>query len=198
MAVSSQSSSRGSKRPKPKAYCLSQLEGEARENALGHLEERLRFCDGLETQALTEYFAEILAERGLPNDDIEWDIGSGRGDFVAFYGHGDINKFLAYAQDGAFIPIIDNYDPGDRWYLEIHRSHSRGRGMAPSLNIPAYDPLESIAQWFQEVLWDVVEDTASELRKIGRDWIDDEFSVESLTDFAEANDYRFDKDGNIL
>jgi hypothetical protein len=78
-----------------KLYKFDELSKEAQEYAIEKWRNSMEW--DIESSMITEHFEEVLKEKHLPNEDIEWSLAYCQGDGVAFYGtvYNDDIKIIA-------------------------------------------------------------------------------------------------------
>lgn len=98
-------------------YKFEELNDKAKQNAINKYRESMDWQ--IESEFITEKFAEKLSDMGYPTDDLEWRLSYSQGDGVAFYGEVDIDKVMKRLENEGYDLNYDLYRAIDSENLTI-------------------------------------------------------------------------------
>lgn len=197
-----------SKRQRRLGIPFKRLSKAAKERAIEKTIEYLN--EDLDVRAITEMFEEFLAERGFPNMQVWWRLSSCQGDGVAFEGSLDIDEIAKHDEyvveqlaKGVLLGIA-----GDDWCWSGGVKHSGQYYHCNSMDVELgwaaeADPeLEAAANLIAIAIRDHIDEKikslSREMEALGYAEIEYQTSEEMALDMIEANDYRFDSDGDMV
>jgi hypothetical protein len=197
----------------------SELSPEAKERA----REWWRECErnDFDVQAITEMLQNDLEyEYGIYAEcsDISWDFGYCQGDGVDFKAHIDIDKMAAHGVPGCeyfsyaaqklkalweqmqIIEAMSFSEYSIDWTIRISE---HGHATVEYRTYRDQDEGEDrlctmLAQEMEKVLESIYKDACKRLEKIGYDDIEYRDSDEYIDEEIEANDYKFDEEGELV
>ena len=159
---------------------------------------------------ITELFHEHLSEHGFPDMELSWSLSYCQGDGVAFKGPIDMDelaKHEPYIVEQLARGVLLGVNPDDwNWSgkIEQHGNYTHWNSMDVELdwridNDEWYgDATQAIADAIRDHIAERCKQLSREMEKIGYDEIEYETSEEHAIDMIEANDWRFDRDGDTI
>lgn len=182
-------------------YKFSELSPKARTKAIDKAREFME----IDSEALTEAFAEQLKEAGLPHKDIRWRLSSTQGDGVAFYGKVDIEEFLKKNNlEKKFGALKELLEEG-HISAEIEKSrayhmydHSNTMVLYVNITRDVSKSEEEKAKELEEDIQEKIVQLSREFEKQGYAEIDFQTSDEAIAEHIEANDYEFSESGKQI
>ena len=204
------------KEPEEKTFKYDDLSDEAKAKAVERYREKGWDWDQDDSTCQTEYFKEILEEKGYSDVELSWSLGYCQGDGVSFYG-GSIDvvviakrimsKMAFRRLDELCVEPDYNGRNTSRFsdYLSCSLSGSgAGRNNYSSFD---YDIESEVEDYYPEafeklkeiagLIEDDVKDLESELEKIGYAEIEYRNSDEQIIESITSNEYDFDEDGDF-
>lgn len=198
-------------------YSIEELEGKAKEKACEKMVDFLaEICNHVD---LKEFFSQELAELGYPVDDINWSLGYCQGDGMSFYGKIENVKKVAlaiglsqseaeYLKDYSITIIkngwgsrychwntmgINEESIEDSQFYELNENGKKIKSEDPNVDYI----VNKIYDKFRAALLPHIQQTSKRLETKGYEIIEGNRSKEACIDFANANEYRFTKDGKL-
>lgn len=190
-------------------FSFNELSPEIQEKVLDNFRQDI--FDEFECRNLTEIFQEILANLGLPGDDIRWSISNCQGDGVAFYGKIDTVNLMTlnlndlFSDIRRFKPELEQIKSklnklGDDTFLKIekinpHYDHHNSMEVTGE----HYNDDPKLELTFQELLNDLeslIKDVSKYLFNVGSKYVDHIHSDEYIKEIIEINEYEFLSDGS--
>lgn len=157
---------------------------------------------------ITEWFTDILLEQhGIDDVQVNWSLSCCQGDGVAFYGKPSIDKIAEKDEEiKSVIEQIREIDPDISLYLTItsnsnHYCHWNTMDVEiendanRDLSNTQVGMIDHLVLFLKSKIDNKVKNISKELEKLGYEDIENQHSDESITDFIEANEFRFTKDG---
>lgn len=184
-------------------YSFDELSPRAQQNAIDTFRYEGGAWDEHDSEFLTGVFAERLAARGLPSDDVRWNLNYAQGDGVAFYGGVDLDTYLRarkrLTKYKKLAPILDDIAV----VIEKNRDfHTYDHYNTMIVDVQTYGELtaaqERLVEELEAEIADDVKDVSRELEKIGYDEIEYRTSDEVVADNIRANEYEFNATGERI
>jgi len=180
----------------------------AKEKAIEWMRDRLS-GDWFDPEPLTELFQEHLAEHGFPNMTVYWSLGYCQGDGVAFKGLIDMDELAKhdeYIVEQLARGVLLGINPDDwEWSGKIEQSgsYSHWNSMDVYLDSQADfgaldDKVAEIERAIRVHVAEKIKQLSREMEEMGYAEIEYQTSDEHCIECIENNDYRFDREGDIL
>jgi hypothetical protein len=183
----------------------------AKERAIEETQEFLN--TDLRVEEITEMFGEFLAERGFPDMKVYWSLSYCQGDGVAFEGSIDMDEIAKHDEyvveqlaRGVLLGVAD-----DDWNwsgkITQHGNYSHAYSMDLELEWEltgltdgdtTFEQLDEIARAIRDHLAEKIKSLSREMEDMGYKEIEYQTSEEMAKETIEANDYRFDRDGDLI
>jgi hypothetical protein len=193
------------------------LPPEAQEQARAYWREKGWTWDGFDSERLTEFFQDELAERyGIEGAVAQWSLGYCQADGVSFTAKPEMEvmaehdeRLQQYLRAAEVVLAMQDAEYGPEWTIEItHPGRCYGwdgmqlnvecRGPWGSID-PIQDTLDGLAALAAEVICDIVAGACKRLERLGYDEIEYHESDEYFDDLLMNNDqYLFDEDGEYV
>jgi hypothetical protein len=152
---------------------------------------------------LQDTFDGILSEAGFPNMTIYWSLGYCQGDGVAFKGSIDMDELMKhepYIVEQLARAVLLGVNPDDwEWSgkIEQHGSYCHWNSMDVELEWQP-ENVDFIGRAIRTHIAERCKELSREMEKIGYSEIEYQTSDEHCIECIEANDYRFDRDGDLI
>lgn len=172
--------------------------------------EWMRDCIRNDQIELNDMFQEHLDEAGFPSMDIMWSLGYCQGDGVAFKGSIDMDELAKhdeYIVEQLARGVLLGVNPDDwEWSGKIEQrgNYCHWNSMDVELNwdYTADDQIEHAANEIARAIRDHIAERCKqlsrEMEKLGYAEIEYQTSDENCAECIECNDYRFDREGELL
>ena len=182
----------------------------ARARAIENTRDFLR--EDLCCEHITELFREHLSEHGFPDMELSWSLSYCQGDGVAFKGPIDMDelaKHEPYIVEQLARGVLLGINPDDwEWSgkIEQHGHYSHWNSMDVELEWALMweeetehaKSLTEICRAIRAHIAERCKQLSREMEKMGYDEIEYQTSEEHAIETIEDNDWRFDRDGDLL
>lgn len=138
-----------------KVYSFDELSEESKEVAIEKYRTSIEWS--FESEYISEDFKEILSEKHLPNEDVEWSLSNCQGDGVAFYGdidNEDTYKIAKEFLNGESLELLEKiYNENLTIECRLYRNafghrYSHWNTMAVQMN---HDNIDTIVEYIYNI-----------------------------------------------
>lgn len=183
-------------------FDINELSEEAKARAINTIRERDYF--GVLPEHITERFAEVLTEHGLPTDDVEWRLSHSQGDGVAFYGSmdgDDIKKLLEKVLGDSKRIFIDHFELSAEIVRNAYGNHYSHYNTMQVFMERGKEYTTQNTKLAGKMIWDTIAETvvsvSRQLEKIGYEMVEANQTDEYIVEMCEVNEMQFREDGAI-
>jgi hypothetical protein len=174
--------------------------------------EWMRDCIREDNIELQDTFDDVLTEAGFPGMDIMWSLGYCQGDGVAFKGTLDMDELAKHDEyiveqlaRGVLLGINpDDWEWSGKITCDSHYCHWNSMDVELEWALMWEEETEhaksltEICRAIRDHIAERCKELSREMEKLGYEEIEYQTSDEHCAECIECNDYRFDREGDLL